>query len=152
MAARVVSPTIPSVRSSSLGSSRARVCAAQRLYQPSLRPGLVRAGAVIELESIEAFEQFIAQDGLTVIDFYTQWCGPCKLIAPRVEEMAQDIPEAKFGKLDLTNMAGAPAFTKERAVKALPTFHLYKGGEKVNQMTGNDPKGLRKLIVSALNQ
>lgn len=149
MTARVVSPTTS--RISSLGN-RTKFCSAQRLSQPSLRPGLVRAGAVVELESIAAFEQFIAQDGLTVIDFYTTWCGPCKLIAPRVEEMADDIPEAKFAKINLTDLEGAAAFTKERAVKALPTFHLYKGGEKVTQMTGNDPKGLRKLVVSNLNQ
>ena len=66
--------------------------------------------------------------------------------------MAQDLPDAKFGKLNLTDMAGAAAFTTERAVKALPTFHLYKNGAKVDQMTGNDPKGLRNLVVTALNK
>ena len=98
---------------------------------PSIRPiarHVAVHGTVKELENIETFEEFVAQEGVVVIDFYvrwrssrrlhdfsfilkecnpnhtvfhlqTTWCGPCKLIAPKVEEMANQITAAKFGKV-----------------------------------------------------
>lgn len=85
-----------------------------------------KAGAVQELESVEDFEQFIAQDGLTLVDFYTTWCGPCKLIAPKVADMAEEITQVKFAKLNLTDLVGAGELTTQREVKSLPTFHMYQ--------------------------
>lgn len=77
-------------------------------------------------------------DDLTLVDFWAEWCGPCKMIAPIVDEIADEYEgQIKVAKLDAdTN----PHTMQAYHVLGIPTLILFKGGEAVERITGYMPK------------
>lgn len=85
------------------------------------------------------FEAEIEQyDGLAVVDFWATWCAPCRLIAPALDQLAQEYAgKAKVAKLDVdTNIKTATRFN----VRSIPTILFFKGGKIVDQVIGAVPK------------
>jgi thioredoxin 1 len=85
------------------------------------------------------FETEIEQyDGLAVVDFWATWCAPCRLIAPALDQLAQEYAgKAKVAKLDVdTNIRTATRFN----VRSIPTILFFKGGKIVDQVIGAVPK------------
>lgn len=85
------------------------------------------------LKTLEEFQEAIAADVLTVIDFYAHWCGPCKAIAPYVEALANATPTAAFYKVDVDD---APEIAQHEKVRAMPTFGFYRNGEQLGVVVG----------------
>ncbi|KAG6737671.1 hypothetical protein POTOM_059199 [Populus tomentosa] len=75
-----------------------------------------------------------AGDKTVVLDMYTQWCGPCKLIAPKYKELSQKYDDVVFLKLDC-NQENKP-LAKELGIKVVPTFKILKQGKIVKEVTG----------------
>ncbi|KAJ0438025.1 putative monodehydroascorbate reductase (NADH) [Helianthus annuus] len=75
-----------------------------------------------------------AGDKTVVLDMYTQWCGPCKIIAPRFQELAEKNLDVVFLKLDC-NQENKP-LAKELGIKVVPTFKILKHGKIVKEVTG----------------
>lgn len=85
------------------------------------------------------FEQEVVNsDKPVLIDFWAAWCGPCRMIAPVVEELAQDYDgKAKIGKLDVDdNQQTAIRF----GVRSIPTLLIFKGGQLKDTIIGAVPK------------
>lgn len=85
------------------------------------------------------FEAEIEQyDGLAVVDFWATWCAPCRLIAPALDQLAQEYAgKAKVAKLDVdTNIKTATRFN----VRSIPTILFFKDGKIVDQVIGAVPK------------
>ncbi len=81
-----------------------------------------------------------------LLDFWAVWCGPCKMIAPIVEELAGEYQgKAKIGKVDVDNN---PGIAGKFGIRSIPTLLLFKGGQVVDQIVGAVPKG---HIVDKLN-
>ncbi|KAL5357265.1 thioredoxin-like protein [Aspergillus floccosus] len=80
-----------------------------------------------------------------VLDCFATWCGPCKAIAPKVEEFAKTYPQAKFYQIDVDELADVAA---ELGVRAMPTFMLFKDGQKVSDVVGANPPALEAGIKS----
>jgi thioredoxin 1 len=81
-----------------------------------------------------------------LLDFWAVWCGPCKMIAPIVEELAGDYQgKAKIGKVDVDNN---PMIAGKFGIRSIPTLLIFKGGQVVDQIVGAVPKG---SIVSKLD-
>lgn len=83
----------------------------------------------------ENFEQEALKcDQLVLVDFFADWCGPCKMMAPIVEELAEKYKEsAKIGKLNVDN---SPATAAKYRVMSIPTMLLIKNGEVVDTIIG----------------
>eukprot|EP00197_Chlamydomonas_leiostraca_P011397 CAMPEP_0202867768 /NCGR_PEP_ID=MMETSP1391-20130828/9612_1 /ASSEMBLY_ACC=CAM_ASM_000867 /TAXON_ID=1034604 /ORGANISM="Chlamydomonas leiostraca, Strain SAG 11-49" /LENGTH=178 /DNA_ID=CAMNT_0049547831 /DNA_START=39 /DNA_END=575 /DNA_ORIENTATION=+ len=85
---------------------------------------------------------------LVVVDFYTDWCGPCKVMYPELVKLSQEKTNIKVVKFNC-NKQNKELGVKLK-IKVAPTFHLYKNNEKVAEMTGAKIDKLRALIDEQL--
>ena len=94
------------------------------------------------------FEEVISK-GVTLVDFYADWCGPCRMIAPILEDLANDLHGvATIAKIDI-DKHGAPA--TNYGVTSIPTIILFKEGKEVQRVVGvRDKETLKKMVNSAL--
>ena len=95
------------------------------------------AGGVLEL-SHDNFEQEVLKSTTPVlVDLWAAWCGPCRMIAPLVEELAGTYQgKVKFGKL---NVDDHPQLAAQYRVMNIPTLLLFKGGREVDRLVGVQP-------------
>lgn len=76
-------------------------------------------------------------EGITVLKFSATWCGPCKMLAPVIEEVAQEISDVKFINVDIEEQ---PKLTEEFGVMSVPTLVVLKDGKPVVAHNGFAPK------------
>jgi thioredoxin 1 len=100
-------------------------------------------GEVAHLDS-RNFDDFISRKRVTVVDFWAEWCAPCFILAPIIEELARDYPQVGFGKL---NTDENPEIASRYGVMSLPTVLLFKDGEPVDAIIGAVP---REMIEARL--
>ena len=77
------------------------------------------------------------KEGVVFVDFFAEWCGPCKMMAPIVEEIEQEIPAVKFIKV---NVDDAEEIAMRYGIMSIPTFFLFKEGQLSNKMVGGHSK------------
>ena len=82
------------------------------------------------------FENEVAQ-GKTLVDFYADWCGPCQMLSPIIEEIANECDDVKVGKL---NIDDARDIAIRYGVQSIPTLILFEDGEPVKTLVGYRPK------------
>ncbi|KAG2495956.1 hypothetical protein HYH03_005886 [Edaphochlamys debaryana] len=83
-------------------------------------------------------------DTLVVVDFYTDWCGPCKLMYPQLVALSQERTDVRFVKLNCNKTN--KELGMQLQIRVAPTFHLYRNGVKVADMTGAKMDKLLDLI------
>jgi len=89
-------------------------------------------------------------DKIVIIDFFATWCGPCKVIAPVIAKMSSEEPYSEkctFYKIDVDE---APDVAQELGIRAMPTFGIFKNGEKVDEVVGANERDLRNKINALL--
>jgi thioredoxin 1 len=96
----------------------------------------------------ESFEQEVLQSGVPVlVDFWAPWCGPCRMVAPVVEEVANQFEgQVKVVKLDTDQN---PNVASQYGIRSIPTLMIFKGGQKVDMVVGAVPKS---TIASTLEK
>lgn len=74
-----------------------------------------------------------------LIDFFAEWCGPCKAISPQIEKLSEQYENIKFFKVDVDKLSEVAA---ENGISAMPTFLFFKNGEKVETVRGANPPAI----------
>ena len=89
------------------------------------------------------------QKGVVLVDFYATWCGPCKMIAPVIEELSKEYEtKAIVGKLDVD---ASPMTAQKYGVMSIPTLLIFKDGKIVGKQVGFLPKeSLKKALDQAI--
>ena len=95
------------------------------------------------IHTLKEFHALIQSNPKVVADFYADWCGPCKKIAPELEKLAKELPGIVFVKVNVEENEDA---TEEYVVSALPTFLFFHEGAVVRQFSGASIENLKKNL------
>ncbi|AHK63733.1 Thioredoxin [Chlamydia avium 10DC88] len=99
---------------------------------------------MVKVVTAENFNSFIAS-GLVLIDFFAEWCGPCKMLSPILDALALELSNVSIGKVDIDT---SPAPAEKYGVSSIPTLILFKNGEEVDRVVGlKDKDALVNLIT-----
>ena len=98
----------------------------KQLNQPKVEP------EIIDLNDSN-FDKTISSENLTLVDFWAEWCGPCKSMHPIFESMSKKFPNIKFGRVNVDNNQN---ISMKYAVQSIPTFIMFKSGQIIDKMMG----------------
>ena len=85
----------------------------------------------------ESFEEIKNSDKTVLLDFYADWCGPCRMVSPLVDEIAEENPQYLIGKI---NVDSETELAESFGVSSIPTLVVMKSGKIVNRIVGARPK------------
>ena len=92
----------------------------------------------------------IIQSGYTLVDFYADWCGPCKMLSPILEELSEEYPSIKFIKVNVDNDMN---LVSRYSIMSIPTIYIFKDGKLIVSTQGyRDKDGMKLYIEDALNK
>lgn len=87
----------------------------------------------------------LVSDGLVLVDFFAEWCGPCRMLAPILEDFASEESEIEVYKVNVDN---EPDLAREFQVSSIPTMILFKDGKKIDKKIGFAPKDVLKAWIN----
>ncbi|BCS92940.1 Thiol-disulfide oxidoreductase ResA [Metallosphaera sp. J1] len=93
------------------------------------------------------FDEFLKKNKVAVVDFWAEWCAPCLILAPVIEELARDYPQVGFGKL---NSDENQSIAGRYGVMSLPTVIFFKDGEPVDEVIGAVPREELEIRLKSL--
>ncbi|NGX51683.1 MAG: Thioredoxin [Chlamydiae bacterium] len=102
-------------------------------------------GSIIDVSDSD-FEE-TTKEGVTLVDYFAEWCGPCKTLTPVLKEVAAELQgKVKFAKLDIDKNH---LTAKAHHVTSVPTLILFKDGKEVNRLVGlRDAAGVKEFALS----
>lgn len=100
---------------------------------------------LIQLAAV-TFNKVITENELVLVDFWADWCGPCKMLGPVIKQLAEDNEDVVIAKLDVDDV---PEIAKEYTVLSIPTMILFKHGKEVARLTGFKPLPVVQEFIDA---
>ncbi|MDB5052632.1 MAG: thioredoxin [Bacilli bacterium] len=95
--------------------------------------------------SDQSFKSEVESTGTVLVDFWAPWCGPCKMIAPVLEELDKELTNLKIAKL---NVDDNPESASRFGVMSIPTLIVFKDGQPVDKIVGFQSKEALKTVVT----
>jgi thioredoxin 1 len=94
--------------------------------------------------------EVIKHKGLVLVDFFADWCGPCKMMAPVIEKMAEEFSgKMKIGKLNVDNN---PNISMKFEIQSIPTLIFFKDGEMVDKLIGYQSEEVLRRKIDELSK
>lgn len=95
------------------------------------------------------FNKFIEKE-YVLVDFYADWCGPCRMMSPIIDELSKEMKTIKFGKVDVDKET---KLSKRFNIMSIPAFKLFKDGKEIEQFNGSMSKDIfkEKLLIRVNN-
>lgn len=93
-------------------------------------------------------EEVLEKKGLVVVDFWASWCGPCKMLSPIIDELAEEVDGVSFTKVDVDDNG---SIAMDYQVTSIPTVMIFKDGELVERFAGFRPKAEIVEIIGKHN-
>lgn len=104
--------------------------------------------AVVEITKDNFESEVLNSEKIVLVDFWASWCGPCRMVSPIVDEIAEEMPEIKVGKV---NVDEEGELALKFQVMSIPSLFIFKNGEIVEQSVGAKPKNqILEMIEKAL--
>lgn len=100
--------------------------------------------AAVNLNQHNFREEVLNSDQKVLLDFWAPWCGPCRMVVPLVEQIAEERPDIKVGKI---NVEEQPELAAQYGIRSIPTLMVLEGGNVVRKALGARPK---KAILELL--
>ena len=94
--------------------------------------------------NISNFQTEVEKAEIALVDFFATWCGPCRMIAPVLEEVDREMSDVSVFKIDVDQN---PALADQFSIEAVPTLLFFKKGELIKKKTGVYPKDALELII-----
>ncbi len=89
------------------------------------------------INSTNEYDAVLKDNKSVFVDFYADWCGPCKMVGPLVEELSNEMTDVKFVKVNVDNL---PDVAQRYGIMSIPTLLAFKDGELVGNIVGFQPK------------
>lgn len=92
-------------------------------------------------------DEVLSQNSVVVIDFWAEWCGPCKILGPVIKELATSNEGIAIGKVDVTTNAKAAV---DYGIRGIPAIIYFKDGKEVQRSIGVQPKSSIQKVIDSL--
>ena len=102
--------------------------------------------ATVELTAAD-FEQTVTREGITLVDFWAKWCGPCRMFAPIFEKASEQHPDVTFGKVDTE---AEQALAAAANIRSIPTLMAFRDGILVFAQPGALPAPALEQVITAV--
>ena len=102
--------------------------------------------SVLKIEENEFEEKVNNSEKRVLVDFYAEWCGPCKMLGPVIEEISEEVDNCEFYKV---NIDEAGELAERYGIMSIPTLLIFEKGELVNQVVGFRTKDELKEILAS---
>lgn len=93
--------------------------------------------AIAHLDKNNFDAEVLKNKGIVLVDFFATWCGPCKMTGPIIDQLAEEVKDVKFAKVDVDQNQ---ELSSQYQIFSIPTFLIFKGGEVVGQFVGAQSK------------
>lgn len=96
-------------------------------------------------------KDYLLENGVTLLDFFAEWCGPCRMLTPVIDELTNEFGDNQSVRIKKINVDLDSDIANEYAIRGIPALLFFKNGELVDRLSGVQPKDKIKKIIEGLN-